>query len=150
MNIEKILQRLLVCSVVFAGEPSIAQDVPVSGSVQRWVHGSCVNVRSTPSADSSVLTRLVVNTPVQLSETPSKGNYCEVTWGHSHRGFLACNLLGDRPLTIEEVGTPNLQPDNVPNPKYSATRAFWIEPSFKRLQEAGGHFWNTMLSPQQR
>ncbi len=40
--------------------------------------------------------------------------------------------------------------DDKPNPNYSPTRAFWLEPSYNRLLKAGLFFDDTMLQEKQR
>lgn len=118
------------------------------GGPQRWVHGSWVNVRSAPAADAPVLTHLVVNTPVELV-SGGEGRFCAITWGAQKQGHVACNLLGEAPLTLEQVSTPNL-PQGRPNPHFSPARAFWLAPSAARLIDMGRIFWTLSLSPEQQ
>lgn len=155
-----------------------------SNSLQRWIHGSWVKVRTTPTGDETVLTYLTTNTQVQLSNAESKADFCEITWGNGQHGFTACRLLGNKPLTIEDIGpryilaskpkanlathlslvapslvyprsntSPNRSDDTpikVPNPNYSPTCAFWIEPNLEHLLEVGSYFENVMLTPEQK
>ncbi|MDO8416902.1 MAG: hypothetical protein Q7S87_11910 [Agitococcus sp.] len=116
----------------------------------QWINGSWVNIRLAPAPDAPVLTRLIVNTPVTLIAKVANSKFCEITWQASEtHGFISCNLLGSEPLKIKEIGVEFFDDEKL-NPHYSPTRAFWLEPSFIRLQAAGQHFWKTMLTPEQK
>jgi len=117
---------------------------------KRWIHGSWVNVRASAAADGPVVDHLITNTPVELRA--ENGKSCEIGWtrdGREANGFVACRLLGDKPLTSADLGTPTL-PDGQPNPQYLAARAFWMAPSMANLFLAGDHFAATLLPPAQR
>ncbi|WP_162044166.1 hypothetical protein [Undibacterium sp. YM2] len=117
-------------------------------SETRWVHGSWVNVRVKPEANAEVLTHLVANTQVQMDAAASSAKFCAITWGEGQHGFIACNLLGDKALRLEDfVDSYHRSSDST---NYFPTRAFWMAPSFRRLQDAGSYFQETMLSPQQK
>lgn len=116
------------------------------GDNKRWVHGSWVNVRAAALPDSSVLAHITANTPVLLLKQHDKT--CEIAWDKNQRGFVPCNLLGDKPLTLEETAYDALD-EGKPNPQYSPPRAFWIAPSMDALFEAGKHFHKTLLKPKQ-
>jgi hypothetical protein len=79
---------------------------------------------------------------------------CEIAWQGKH-GFVACNLLGGKALTLAEVtgwdvyDRESLAKALEKNPKYSPLRAFWIFPSIKTLLGAGEHLETSLLSPQQ-
>ncbi|HXE41271.1 MAG TPA: VCBS repeat-containing protein [Azonexus sp.] len=73
---------------------------------------------------------------------------CEVTWGTQKRGFVACNLLRNKPVTLNDVG--EMLPSGKPNPNYSPTRAFWLQPTFARLVSAAQLFEAALLSAKQR
>ncbi|MFZ6871634.1 hypothetical protein ACO0LF_06125 [Undibacterium sp. Di27W] len=114
----------------------------------RWVHGSWVNVRSKPDANATVLTHLVANTSVQLDQSASTDKFCAISWGEGQQGFIACNLLGDKALRLEDFVDSENRTGSSSN--YYPARMFWIAPSLRRLQEAGKFFQETMLSPQQK
>ncbi|MBC3910222.1 hypothetical protein [Undibacterium umbellatum] len=117
-------------------------------SSARWVHGSWVNVRAKPEVNAAVLTHLVANTPVQLDVAASSGKYCAISWGQGQQGFIACNLLGDKALRLEDFVDSYNRTSESSN--YFPARTFWMAPSFRRLQEAGLYFQETTLSPQQK
>lgn len=117
-------------------------------SSARWVHGSWVNVRAKPEANAAVLTHLVANTPVQLDVAASSGKYCAISWGQGQQGFIACNLLGDKALRMEDFVDSDHR--TVDSTNYFPARMFWLEPNLHRLLDAGRYFQETMLSPQQK
>ncbi|OYT88825.1 MAG: hypothetical protein CFE43_20505 [Burkholderiales bacterium PBB3] len=110
-------------------------------SEERWVIGSFVNVRSAPNAKASVVDHVTANTQVKyvgLSE-----RFCDIQYAVNKRGFVSCELIGSRALSLEEV-------EDQSRPTYSPARAFWIQPSVERLFKAGSYFDQTMLSKVQR
>jgi hypothetical protein len=119
-----------------------------------WVHGSWVNVRETADAKSTVIGHVTTNTSVNRLER--QGKMCEIAWGEemARQGFVACGLLGKKPLTLVEVTTESLgydpqKQESIRNPKYSPPRAFWIAPSARTLLAAGEYFEQTLLSAKQ-
>ncbi len=137
VSISALLLLLLITTVLAA-----------SSNAPLWVHGSWVNVRATPSPDGAIVTRFTANTPVTLFS--QQGDWCGVLSSPpSVRGYIACNLLGTKPLSLEEIGKEWLTGDKR-NPAYSATQAFWVAPSAVRLIEAGQFFTRTMLSEKQK
>ncbi len=143
------------------------QSPAISNKNTAWISGSWVNVRNAPRADAEVIAQLVVNTAIQTTESePKPGQeYCAIEWNKSTstenevkltQGFVSCRFLGKAPLSIEVVGPTHIKneagkyPETLPNPQYSATRSFWLQPSFARLNDAGDFFYRTMLSPKQR
>lgn len=120
--------------------------LPLSGPTlatenARWVHGSWVNLRAAPTTKAEVIDRLVVNTPITLQST--QGDWCEITTNDKPlRGFLGCKFLGEKPLTLADLGTDEYL--------VNAPRAFWLAPSARRLMAAGTHFRNTLLTERQR
>jgi hypothetical protein len=113
---------------------------------ESWIIGSYVNVRSQPSRSAEIVEHLVANTPVNLLS--QQEDFCEITWGNNRHGFLACKLLGDKVLRIEDIGAkPKF--NEKPNPQYSPLRAFWIEPTVERLFDAGEHFRKVMMPAEQ-
>ncbi|MDH4191599.1 MAG: hypothetical protein OEW21_15530 [Betaproteobacteria bacterium] len=120
-----------------------------SKSAQRWVRGSWLDVYSAADAKAAVRAKIVANTSVKLVATAQK--FCEIEWEGAKRGFISCEWLGEAPLVLEEIGQKDLPgKPRKPNPKYAPLHAFWIEPSLKRLQEAGKYLEETLLSPAQR
>ncbi|MEB0029726.1 hypothetical protein QN372_03110 [Undibacterium sp. RTI2.1] len=107
-----------------------------------------------------MISHLPANTLVQMEVTQNHntwGNeFCPIHWAKDQHGFIVCNLLGDQALQIDDIG--ELYLTNVPssasrlieNPRYSATQAFWLQPSFLRLRNAGMFFNNTMLSEKEK
>lgn len=107
----------------------------------RWVHGSWVNLRAAPTTKAEVIDRLVVNTPIKLQST--QGDWCEITTNDKPlRGFLGCKFLGEKPLTLADLGADEY--------RVNAPRAFWLAPSARRLMAAGTHFRDTLLTERQR
>lgn len=116
-------------------------------SAPQYVVGSWVNVRAQAAADGAVIDQIIVNTPVRLANAAAGNGFCEIGYGADKRGFVACRLLGEKPLSLLEVDTPEINGKS--NPAYSATRAFWIQPSVDRLLAAGQYFESTMLKPRE-
>ena len=102
----------------------------------RWIHGSWVNVRSKPAMDADIVNIFTTNTPVALLS--EHGEWCEVnrTEPTLVHGYMACNLLGAKPLTLSAAQMP--------------TRAFWIAPSMYRLEQVGDFLYETMTSKSQK
>lgn len=86
------------------------------------IHGSWVNVRESAAATARAVEQLTTNTPVDV--TARQGDWCQLKYGAGKTGFVACNLLGAKPLTLAEAGN---------NP----ARAFWVAPSPNRLAAYG-------------
>ena len=87
-----------------------------------FIHGSWVNVRESAAATARAVEQLTTNTPVDV--TARQGDWCALRYGAGKSGFVACNLLGAKPLTLAEAGK---------NP----ARAFWVAPSPNRLAAYG-------------
>lgn len=139
--------RLQIYALFFA--TILCSPIAASASTEaRWVHGSWVNVREKPEANAQVVAHLVTNTPVQLDTSASNGKFCAITWGQGQQGFIACNLLGEKALRLEDFVDSYHRSSESTN--YFPARAFWMAPSFRRLQDAGSYFQETMLSPQQK
>ena len=109
--------------------------------------GNAINVRISAVPDSAVVTHITANTPVKVRGQQNKA--CEIFWGKDQHGFVPCNLLGDKPLTLAEVAHGDFVDGKADLPQYSPPRAFWIAPSMDALFSAGKHFQRTLLSPQQ-
>lgn len=119
-----------VCGVTLVATsfPARAEPVPM------WVSGSMVNVRARPDPNAEVLTRLTTNAAVSM--LGQQGKFCEVSWNAGEHGFVACSLLESKPQSIEDL-------DGYP------LRAFWVEPSFARLLQAGHAIRDMMLTEKQ-
>lgn len=155
MKISHLSSLIMATALLLAGRPSSGEAVPDVAFKSKWINGSWVNVRSEPSSSGKVVTHLKINAPVKAA--PAKDDFCEVRYEETQRGFVACSLLGDQLVKLEDVGiqyvkskSQTYDPNMYPNPSYSPTRAFWIQPSLGRLQEAGDYFENTLLTPAQK
>ncbi|MDR0997068.1 MAG: SH3 domain-containing protein [Zoogloeaceae bacterium] len=117
----------------------------------RFVHGSYVNVRENAAPDSAVIDHVTTNTPVEVLAQADKR--CQIRYGADKTGFVPCNLLGNRKLTLAEVGREwfydPVKKENVFDPAFSPPRAFWIAPSYLMLSQAGDYFEKKLLSPKQ-
>ncbi len=147
MKIPQLSSVILAGAFLLTGESILAEVTPDMAFKSKWVNGSWVNVRSAPSPSGKVVTHLKVNTPVAAA--PAKDDFCEIRYEETQRGFVACSLLGEQMVKIEDVGV-QYDSNMSPNPAYSPTRAFWIQPSLGRLREAGTYFENTLLTPAQK
>ncbi len=87
-----------------------------------FIHGSWVNVREAAATTARATEQLTTNTPVDV--TARQGDWCQLTYGAGKTGFVACSLLGPKPLTLAEAGS-------------NAARAFWVAPSPNRLAAYG-------------
>lgn len=114
----------------------------------RWIQGSWVNIRKAASNNAAVVEHLIVNTEVSLLS--QQGNWCEIAvQAPETHGYATCSMLGRQMVSLEEVRAESLD-QGKPNPRYSATRAFWLAPSVIRLQAAGDHYWKALLSESQK
>ncbi|MDR2450575.1 MAG: hypothetical protein LBE85_02135 [Candidatus Accumulibacter sp.] len=123
---------------------------PVVQAEEMWVWGSWVNVRESADARSAVIDHVTTNTTVETGVR--EGGMCEIEWSATDarkHGFVACRLLGKRPLTLEETSREYLANALQLNPQYSPPRAFWISPSMRALINAGEYFERTLLSSKQ-
>jgi len=103
----------------------------------RWVTGAGVILRAEPTIASAIVARLALNARVELLAPAGDSPYCEVATGipgaASARGYTACRYLATTPLAIDKIKEP-LLPDGQPNPAYDPVRAFWLAPSWTRLE----------------
>lgn len=104
-----------------------------------FVWGSFVNLRQAPRNDAASLALWPPNTALRL--LARSGDWCEVDGPVNQHGFVACRLLGDRPLTLTDLGTANAGD--------AARRAFWVVPSWGRLVAAGQALRQSLLSAAQ-
>jgi len=109
---------LAVMLSIAIAAPSFAQTGP------NFIHGSWVNVRASPDAGARVTDHLVTNTAVQVQGRPL--GWCQISYGVDNKktGFVACNLLGEKALTLAQAAQ-------------EPGRAFWIAPSPNRLAAYG-------------
>ena len=115
----------------------------------RWVIGSWVNVRVKAEANAKILTQLPANTEVQVDKSASNDKFCAIRWG-KQQGYIACQFLAEQALRIQDIGVVSLSGQLRNNPDYSPTRAFWLEPGFQRLLQAGLYFESSKLSDKQK
>lgn len=102
-----------------------------------YVHGSRVVLRATADATSAAAGRLTTNTLVEVQRDDS-GRCTVRVPATGASGVLACALLGDRPLTLDDTARALADPALTPGARFDWTaRAFWIAPSLARLIQAG-------------
>ncbi len=116
-----------------------------TNAAARWIHGSLVNVRQTPQPGAAVLVQWPTNTPVTLVRQHEA--FCEIEGPKGQRGFVACALLGDRPLSLKDLPDLN-KGDGTLNVDVLA-RAFWITPSLQRWIDYGVRLNTAMLNADQ-
>lgn len=128
--------------------PLFAKDHALSNpeSSSFYVTGSWVNVRSLPATNGSVIDHVTVNTPIQLTNDTVGNGFCKITYAGDKQGYIDCRFMGSRPFSLEDVGIANDSRGN-PRPSYSASKAFWLQPSVEHLVAAGKYFEATMLKP---
>jgi hypothetical protein len=108
----------------------------------RWVHGSWVNVRSDSSISSKVIGNWTTNTKISTIET--RGDWCLAVAANNLKGFVACELIGATPLTLEMLAIQELKDGN-----QQEARRFWVSPSIARFQAVGRSLNYSTLSPEQ-
>ncbi|PTT75925.1 hypothetical protein DBR42_27900 [Pelomonas sp. HMWF004] len=99
----------------------------LAGAVQaqtgpHFIHGSWVHVREAAAPTARPVEQLTTNTPVEV--TARQGDWCAVKYAVGKTGFVACNLLGPKALTLAEAAS-------------APARAFWVAPSPNRLAAYG-------------
>lgn len=147
------LGALLLAGLLVAGVSGSFADDAASGSDRRWVVGARVNLRAQPAPDAEVLTRLALNSEVELLATAPAGGYCEVVLRSGGpveaRGFTACRYLGTAPVAVDRIARPYLD-DGKANPDYNPRQAFWLKPGYEALRAYGDYLETTRLSDAQR
>jgi hypothetical protein len=113
-----------------ASTPAAAVTINAS---TRWVSTANLRLRSQARADAPVLSRLGFNAPVQLLSGDSDGDYCEVRSERAGRGYVACRYLAEAPEDENLLLSLSLA-NGQPNPRFDPVRAFWIQPSWERLE----------------
>lgn len=140
-----VLLALLTVSVLCPAVPA------TSGTEDRYVQGSWVNLRTTPGTEGTVQGQLTVNTRVSLLSR--KGDWCEVRAVESSlQGFLTCRLLDVKTVVLFDVDGDPSRYDPKPEDlkRYNPPRAFWISPSVDRFVRSGQYFWERMLPKAQQ
>lgn len=141
------MRAMIFCGLMLLSAMGIVTEAAgATDPLQRWIVGSYVNVRSQPARSAEVVEHLTANTPVVL--TTQTEDYCEISWGDTKQGFVACNLLADQPLRIEDIQYSYL-PGGATMPNNAQLRTFWLEPTVANLFEAGEYFRRIMLPTEQ-
>ena len=131
----------VACRFLSASAPTAPTAGASTGATgARWVTGAGVILHAEPSIQSAVVTRLALNARVELLATVPDSPYCEVATGvpgaPTARGYTACRYLAAAPLAVERIVAATLA-DGQPNPQYDPVRAFWLAPSWARLEAYG-------------
>lgn len=120
---------------------------------KRWITGQAVNLRERPALDAAILTRMPLNTAVDLLETPPDGMFCKVAvTGKDNvvqRGYTGCRYLGAKMLQLEKIDDPLLN-DGAPNPNFDPQKGFWLAPSYEALKIYGEYLEEGTLTAEQR
>lgn len=119
----------------------------VAGESQ-WIHGAWVSLHAGPETAAEVRSQWPANTPVRLLRR--QDTWCEVEGPSAQRGFIPCDQLGGRPLTLADLlSSSNTVDANSINTLENPRKAFWIRPSWSNFQGAGESL-NALLSPEQQ
>ena len=120
-----------------------------------WISGSWVNVRNAPRADAEVLAhsssiplyKLLRLKPKQAKNIArSNGTRAQALRTRSNsQGFVACRFLGKAPALDRNGRSTHIKTrlENIRNatqPAVFSPRAFWLQPSFARLNDTGDFF----------
>lgn len=146
-NLMRHCYVLFIVNTIFA-QSSFAQDhaLTVQEGAQLYVNGSWVNVRSRPATNAPVIDHITVNTPLQLkNDTPGNG-FCYITYAGEKQGYIDCRYVRSRLFSFDDIGIAYDSSGN-PRSSYSASKAFWLQPSAEHLVAAGKYFEATMLKP---
>ena len=135
------MRGFIACRFLSASAPTVPGAGANAGATgARWVAGAGVILRAEPSNASAIVARLALNARVELLSPVADSPFCEVATGvpgaASARGYTACRYLATTPLAVDKIVTP-LLPDGQPNPSYDPVRAFWLAPSWARLEAYG-------------
>ena len=150
INLSRLVQAMVVLLVVFVSNPNFAQTAKQPSS-QRWVIGSGVNLREQPNLTAPVLTRMALNTPVNLIAAAPSSKYCEVelllSGKEQLRGFTACEYLSTSVIKPLEIANAFSASGITPNPNYNPERSFWLKPSYGALVEYGRYLERKRQTP---
>ena len=138
----------LACVVTASAQ---AQAPATSASGPRWIHARAVNLRAQASPHAEVLTRMAVNTKVELIARTVGTPYCEIdaeVAGNTVKGFTACEYLGQQPLDLQKLGWRDEQGEILPH--YDAAKAFSISPTWDTLASHANYLEQSRLTPEQR
>jgi len=119
---------------------------------QQWVKASWVDVRIVPAKDAKIIANLATNTAVSVEQR--KDEWCLVsatTTGlepllKPAKGYIACNTLGTKKLTLGDVFAPGKDGTTAPDME---KQLFWIAPSLGRFTQVGTHLNYRSLSAEQ-
>jgi hypothetical protein len=152
MHLTKNLLRVFwgILLIACVTEPVFPQSA-AQKIAYRWVIGAGVNLRAEANLNAPVLTRMALNTRVNLIAALPNSKYCEVelvTEGQpAQRGFTACEFLGASAIKPREVANQYLADGKTPNPNYNPERAFWLKPRYEALTEYGRYLENKRSFP---
>lgn len=117
----------------------------------RWVQASWADVRNLPDKGAPVIANWTTNTAVNVEQ--QKEGWCLASSVPSNqstdaqvKGYVACNELGDRPLTLRDMNT---WINNRELLGQRESRSFWIAPSVRRFADVGSHLNYLGLSAEQ-
>jgi hypothetical protein len=101
---------------------------------RRWVRASSVRVYEKPSPEAAVVSQMAPNTIVkQLRvERIDHGSYCEIQLPSGQNGFIECHYLAPAPVIDDYEMNYEATGDDI-------ERAFWLEPSWRVLEEYAMH-----------
>ncbi|HSC65427.1 MAG TPA: SH3 domain-containing protein [Caldimonas sp.] len=136
------LRGFVACRFLSASSPTPPNVASGGTTGARWVTGAGVVLRAEPSIGSAVVARLGLNARVELLAPAGDSAYCEVATGvpgaAGAHGYTACRYLAPASVATGKIFAP-LLPDGQPNPSYDPVRAFWLAPSWARLEAYGVH-----------
>ena len=137
----------VACRFLSASAPTVPTGADAGATGPRWVTGAGVILRAEPSSRAAIVARLGLNSRVELLAPAAESPYCEVAIGvpgaTSARGFTACRYLATTPVAVDRIVAPLLR-DGQPNPSYDPVRAFWLAPSWARLEAYGVHLGESL------
>ena len=149
-EIEAGTERGFVACQFLSDQPVAAASTTTTAGQGRWVTGAGVNLRAQPDLNAAVLTRMALNSPVQLITTLADRKFCEVEVGSAGqpviRGFTACQYLGTEQLAVKKISEANLV-NGETNPNYNPEKAFWLSPKPEHMLAYGEFLEKTKLTP---
>lgn len=147
-NLLRVFEGFLLVACVT--EPVFSQSA-AQKIAYRWVIGVSVNLRAEANLNAPVLTRMALNTRVNLIAALPNSKYCEVELvaeeQPAQRGFTACEFLGTSVIKPREASNQYLADGKTPNPNYNPERAFWLKPSYEALTEYGRYLERQRHAP---
>lgn len=160
INSANTLNPVATCRSVFTHVPAViwlallalsSTGVQAAGE-QQWVQSSWVVLRNAPAKEAKIVANLVTNTAVSVEQR--KDEWCLVNTVPAAadpllkpaKGYVACNTLGARKLTLADVFAPGKDGTMAPDRE---KQLFWIAPSLGRFTEVGTHLNYSSLSAEQ-